>query len=409
MPDDNYDRAPRHVDKSNGRPAFKMKHADDISGVQEAGTKAGARRLYVFQPALPAYRLDFFDRLRERYGAAFEVRFSPETLGALSELSVQPAWAVKLAPMRRLLPGLDWQAGVLSTPVERGDIVVISGSPRNLSNMLMLVVAGLKGARTVWWGHYWSSTSRPYRFVLRLLLMKLSHGVLFYTDQEVAEYRRGLGKRDRRPVTALNNGINIEPIAVLRKPYAAAEREKALLFIGRLTAKAELSTLLSALAEPRLNDVRLEVVGDGPERTALMSQAQQLGIADRIAWHGGTTSEDAIARVANRCRIFVYPGGVGLSLIHAMAYGLPAVVHDERWAHMPEIAAFEAGRTGVAFHRGEPTALAKTVSDLLSDLTKMDHYSSEAITRTNKDFNTSGMETRFSSMIDQIGNIGDRN
>ena len=36
-------------------------------------------------------------------------------------------------------------------------------------------------------------------------------------------------------------------------------------------------------------------------------------------------------------RIFVYPGEVGLSLIHAMAYGLPCLVHSDRLKHMPEI------------------------------------------------------------------------
>ena len=32
------------------------------------------------------------------------------------------------------------------------------------------------------------------------------------------------------------------------------------------------------------------------------------------------------------------PGAVGLSLIHAMAYGLPCLVHSNRLQHMPEIA-----------------------------------------------------------------------
>lgn len=304
--------------------------------------------------------------------------------------------------MRRLLLGLDWQPGVLSTSLMHGDIVVVSGAPRNVSNMLMLAWARLKGVQTVWWGHYWSSTSRTHRFLLRLLLMKMADAVLFYTDQEVEEYRAAHGKRDRRIVTALNNGINVEPIAALREPYHADTRENAILFIGRLTEKAELPVLLKALADQRLHDVRLEVVGDGPERRALETVAKELGVDGRVVWHGGTTDEKMIAGVANRCRLFVYPGGVGLSLLHAMAYGLPAVVHDDRWNHMPEIAAFHSANSGFSFIHGDPASLANAIASAL-EVAATDSSWSETATRvTESQFNTGQMANRFCALIEQL-------
>ena len=42
---------------------------------------------------------------------------------------------------------------------------------------------------------------------------------LFYTDEEVTAYKNSNGKNDRRPISALNNGINIDPIKNLRTPY----------------------------------------------------------------------------------------------------------------------------------------------------------------------------------------------
>src|SRR5690606_35591262 len=116
---------------------------------------------------------------------------------------------------------------------------------------------------------------------------------------------------------ALNNGVDVEPIQALRKPYSA-ERGREILFIGRLTAKAELPLLLEALALDRLRGAHLHVIGDGAMRGSLEEHARRLGIDERISWHGGTTDEKAIADIANRCRIFVYPGDVGLSLLHAM-------------------------------------------------------------------------------------------
>lgn len=364
-------------------------------------------RKIIFQPALPRYRLDFFERVERRFGERFTVYYSQTDMGALTASISDRRWARRLSPMRALLPGLEWQPGVLSTPVRRGDIVVVCGGPRTISSMLMLIWAGLRGAKTVWWGHYWSGTSKTHRFFLRRQLMRLASALLFYTDQEVEEYKVSHGKHDRRIVTALNNGIDVDPIAALRAPYDPAKRDKAVLFIGRLTAKAELPLLLKALADPRLGDVRLEVIGDGEERRLLEALAGTLALGDRIVWHGGTTDEAAIARIANNCRLFVYPGGVGLSLLHAMAYGLPVVVHDDRRAQMPEIAAFYRAGNGLSFRRGDSAALANALVLAFERVTVDRTWSDAAIGVTENDFNTKEMAERFCKLMAHLER-GDR-
>ncbi|WP_425104868.1 glycosyltransferase [Ancylobacter sp.] len=367
-----------------------------------------ASRVIIFQPTLPSYRVDLFARVAERLACPTEVWHSSVELGVLTQRQERFAWERRLPAMRALLPGLDWQPGVLTTPVGPGDIVVLSGAPRNVSNMLMLAWARWRGARTVWWGQYWSSTSRTHRFLLRLLLMKLSHAILFYTDDEVDAYRNGLGRGDLRPVDALNNGINVEPILAVRAPYVPGQRPRSLLFIGRLTEKAELGTLLDALARPELADVRLEIIGDGEERSSLEEKAAGLGLEGRIAWHGGMTDERAIAAIANRCRLFVYPGGVGLSLLHAMAYGLPVVVHDERWRHMPEIAAFHRARCGVNFERGNPVVLARAIAQALTVTEVDDGWSVAAARVAEQEFNTQEMASRFCRLLQRLEAEEDR-
>jgi len=269
--------------------------------------------------------------------------------------------------------------------------------------MLLLLKARLVGAKTIWWGQYWSGTSRTHRFILRLLLMRLAHAILFYTDMEVEEYRSRYGKHDRRPISALNNGIDVQPIIKLRTPYRAALRDQSILFLGRLTEKAEFHLLLEALTDARLQNVRLHVIGDGPQRNKFESVAGDLEIHDRVIWHGGMTREADIADVANQCRVFVYPGGIGLSLIHAMAYGLPSIVHSDRWRHMPEIAAFQDGRTGRAFQRGSTDSLASVLNDLLRDPPTLEAMSSDAIRQTETRFNTAVMRRRFVLLLADLG------
>lgn len=63
--------------------------------------------------------------------------------------------------------------------LEAGDVLVLPGNPRNLSSLILLVRGKFNGATIVWWGHYWSSTSRRWRQVLRSLVMAFADVILF--------------------------------------------------------------------------------------------------------------------------------------------------------------------------------------------------------------------------------------
>lgn len=359
-------------------------------------------RIIFFQPALPNYRLNFFDRLSSYYGSNFCVYYSPVSMGVLTQLDSERSWAKKVGLIQRPLPGVEWQSGVLSIPIKRGDIVVISGAPRGLTNLLLLLKARAIGAKTVWWGHFWSSTSKKHRFWLRMMLMRLADSVLFYTDREVDEYKAGFGRNDMRPVSALNNGIDTSKISGLREEYVAKNRERSILFIGRLTDKARLDLLIEALAHPSLSDVTLQVIGDGSLMNDLKSLSTKLGVNDRIIWHGGSTDEEYIASVANRCRLFVYPGEVGLSLIHGMAYGLPALVHDNLWLHMPEIAAFDGEKTGRKFRNGDASDLAQVINLVIDQTDAFDQMSKSCLELIDNSFNTRAMAQKFINFKNSI-------
>lgn len=361
-------------------------------------------KLLHIQPALPRYRLDFFERLHRKYSPDFKVFYSPGSLGALTE-PLSADWAVPVGPVRRLPGGLLWQSGVAGLPIQQGDIVVLSGNPRQLSTLVLLVRARLRSARVVWWGHYWSSTSRRWRQILRHLPMALADAILFYTDAEVDAFGSDAVLRGRaRCVAALNNGIDIEPIRQLRRTYSAAQRDPALLFIGRLTSKARLDLGLEALALLSKAAPVLHVIGDGDQRAMLQARARELGLENRIVWHGALTDEARIAEVANRCSAFIYPGEVGLSLIHAMAYQLPAIVHNRPSLHMPEIAAFCDGETGLSFAYGDAHALAQTIVTLLADATRLDGFAAAAAQIVGPSFTTEDMAARFEALVAHLEN-----
>lgn len=356
----------------------------------------------ILQPSVPTYRVDFFDRLESHLGEKLAVYSSPGKLGTLSDKNGFQKWEKSVGRIVNLMPGIDWQRGVLGIQINKTDVVVVSGTPRCITNILFLIKARLVGAKTVWWGQYWSSTSKNWRFELRLMLMRLSTVLLFYTDKEIAEFDSKVGKHNFTGIYSLNNGIDVTPIKRLRMPYTSTGRERLLFFVGRLTEKAGLSVLIEAMSFPEMSGVCLHIIGDGPERGNLQAQAQELEVAERITLQPGTTDEQTIAEAANRARLFVYPGGVGLSLLHAMAYGLPAVLHDNRWKHMPEIAAFGDGQTGCSFAFGDAHALAVAIASCIDETETLDTWSANSIPVAEIEYNTEQMAKRFITMLSQF-------
>ncbi len=354
------------------------------------------------QPTVPTYRVSFFDQISDKLGPLFKVYASRQNMGVLTANRTTQEWEVPLGQVLRLLPGVEWQSGALSIPIRRGDILVVWGSARALTNIALLIKCRLKGAKTVWWGHYWSSTSKKWTANIRLGIMRLSEYLLFYTDLEVAEYLAS--RRDGREpnVFALNNGIDTTNIVHLRAAYKAETRLRRVLFIGRLSKKADLSTLIRSLSLPECSDIELDIIGEGVEETRMRALAQELGLGQRITWHGGLTDEARIAPIANQCQAFVYPGPVGLSLIHGLSYGLPAIVHNDRWSNGPEIAAHDEGTNGLTFTRGDAASLADCMASLLSNPERLNAMSRAAVETTRENFNTEKMAERFCHAITTI-------
>ena len=264
-------------------------------------------RIIVLQPVVPLYRDGLFARLAEYFGAGFSVYASQLNMGALTGERRTAYWEHQLGSFQSLGLGLEWQNQAISIAISRGDIVIVSGNPRNLSTLLFLVKAKFKGVKCLWWGHLWSSTSKPWRAKLRMLVMLLVDGLIFYTDNEILEYRSSILSRSKMPVFALNNGIETSDIIRFRLPYRSKDRANRILFIGRLTEKADLTTLLLAIGRPGCEFLELDVIGGGPAEAGAKRLATNIGLARRVRWHGEIVDEWQIAEIANLCKVFVYP------------------------------------------------------------------------------------------------------
>ena len=147
-------------------------------------------KVIILQPALPNYRIDFFNRINSFKNLVVDVYYSDVSLGILTKYKNKYIWAHKIGKLIEILPGLYWQFGALAINISKADCVVVCGAPRNLTTILILLKAKLRKKKTVWWGQYWSSTSKKYRQRIRLIISKLSTSLLFYTDLEVNKFKK---------------------------------------------------------------------------------------------------------------------------------------------------------------------------------------------------------------------------
>ena len=355
-------------------------------------------KILIVQPMLTSYRLSFFQSLFDFYGCRLCVYYSLGSMGLLTEL-YRPKWGHCLGNVS-CLGGVFIQWGTGKIAIKRNDILVLSGNPRYLSNLMLLAKARLCGAKVVWWGHYMSASSKRWRKVLRFIPMTLSNCLLFYTDREIEKFKADFLAPSRLlPSFALNNAIDTSQIERLRHRYAPSERAQIILFIGRVTKKACLDVLFQALQIVKGDKPSLHIIGDGDQVGSLKELAAELSIDHAIVWHDAMVCENAISKIANRARIFVYPGSVGLSLIHAMAYGLPAILHDSEREQMPEFSAFSDGKTGLTFSYSDPTSLADKISKLIANDTLLREFSNNSTELLSSTFNGGDMKNRFVSMV----------
>ncbi|KMK65649.1 glycosyltransferase [Puniceibacterium sp. IMCC21224] len=140
-----------------------------------------------------------------------------------------------------------------------------------------------------------------------------------------------------------------------------------LLFVGRLAGVKGVPVLLDALVGLRHThpNLRLTLIGDGPERAALEARARVLGVAECVDFVG-YKSQAEVAQALRDTDVFVLPSfaeGVPVVLMEAMAASLPVVT--TRIAGIPELV--RDGESGVLVPPGDTQALRTALSRVLDN------------------------------------------
>lgn len=78
---------------------------------------------------------------------------------------------------------------------------------------------------------------------------------------------------------------------------------------------------------------------------------------------GECCSEETNAKLIYNADLCVAPGNIGLTAIHVMMFGCPAITHNDFKWQMPEFEAIKSMETGMFFEKGNLDSLVNSILD----------------------------------------------
>jgi glycosyltransferase involved in cell wall biosynthesis len=330
------------------------------------------------QPLIPKYREALFSALAKAPGMALEIwaDLQPKQ-GSLKGSSSHGDVPCVHKPYREIGPFI-WQPGEFGAVAPPADVVIMPWNSRYVQLVPALLRGRLNGVRTILFGHGLGKRESWLRRRLRTTLIALSDACILYSQGQ-ADALIAEGHPPSKIFVAPNS-VDPAPIQQAKAAWSAERvdaflaergcvRGKTLLYVSRLERWKRVDMLLRAVAmlaarEPAL---RAAIIGDGEDRARLESLARELGIDKHILFVGALYDEMDIAPWMLGSACLAFPAAIGLSMLHALNYGLPVITSDNRLPHGPEIEALRSGENGYLYRDGDADSFADAIARLVFD------------------------------------------
>ena len=179
-----------------------------------------------------------------------------------------------------------------------------------------------------------------------------------------------------------------------------------LVYLGRVQPENRVDLLITGFATvlSSYSTCKLVIIGEAEaEKHKLSVLAESLGVADNVIWAGAIYNERELAPWMMASDLFVYPCNVGLSLIHAFNYGLPAILCEPLAQHNPEVAVVEVDKNAVLASTQSGDALSDAIDKVLQNEDFKDRLGNRALASVKSSHNISAMVAEFVRLIHKLG------
>ena len=246
---------------------------------------------------------------------------------------------------------------------------IITGQAYNLSAWTLLFLNKIRGKKTFIWNHGWYGNENFIKKTLKKYQLKLAAGYFLYGN-----YAKRLMEKegfDSNKLHVVYNSLSYTEQLKIRRQLTKTSiyldrfenTNPTLLFIGRLTKVKKLHLVLKAmqLAFEEGYYCNLVIIGEGTEKQLLEKLVEDFNLKQNIWFYGSSYKEEQIGQLIYNADICISPGNIGLTAIHSLMYGTPAITHNNFTNQMPEFEAIEEGITGTFFKENDPIDLKSAI------------------------------------------------
>jgi glycosyltransferase involved in cell wall biosynthesis len=292
-----------------------------------------------------------------------------------------------------------WQSGLLCLSFSKKyDVIIYLGSMYFISTWFSALLARLSGKKVLMWGHGFLREENNLKGFVRKLFYRISHGMLLYGNRaRQIMLRKGFEDKNLHVIynsldydrqCVVRNSISEDSILALRRKMFKFPECPVLFFIGRLTLRKRLDLIIAATKQLHLSDKQVNIlfIGSGPAEKELQQIISQNNLEDYVCFYGACYEENELGQLIMSSDICVSPGEVGLTAIHAMAYGKPVITHNDFSQQMPEFESIVPGKTGSFYSFGDVDDLALVITSWI-EKNKQSDTSSDCISIVEKFYN----------------------
>ena len=354
-----------------------------------------AGKLALQQRALPTYRAPFFDLLASRCDGGMSlftgVPRASEGITTTGELQVA---SYKLGKNIHLFGGplyLCYQQGLLNWLEEwNPDALIVEANPRYLSTSSAVNWMHKQNKPVIGWGLGAPPVS-GFREQRRISFLRQFDALIAYSQRGADEYADLGFPLDR--IFVAHNSVSPSPTWEMPQRPLTFDLQPVILFVGRLQLRKNVDLLLGACAE--IQNIRLVIVGDGPEREEFESLAAEIYPSAEFV---GAKHGEELAIYFAEADLFVLPGTGGLAVQEAMSHGLPVIVAQGDGTQDDLV----REGNGWQVPPDDLDALVAAMKDALSDVARLRRMGEESFRIAREEINIERMADVFAAALNAL-------
>lgn len=222
---------------------------------------------------------------------------------------------------------------------------------------------------------------------------------------DVLERRGHHGRR----VRVISNGVDVDerrnaPALDVRKELGLPAEGPLVVYLGRISAEKGLGFLVEAAAgmARRWPDLRVLILGDGPETARLRADVEARGLEEHLRLIGFRQDVRPYLRAMDLLVLPSFTEGMPVSILEAFAWEKPVVA--SRVGGVPEVV--EHGVSGLLVEPGDAEALAAAIGELIADPDRARRMGEVAGRRVRERFGSGRQAAEFKALFDTVGTQG---